>query len=57
MRRGPRAIESAHGQDHLRKDSPVLFAIIGGLVSGACLIFIAWAVYDQSVNIPSGRHR
>lgn len=31
----------------------MLFAVLGGIVSGACLIFIAWAVYDQSVNIPS----
>lgn len=29
-----------------------LFAIIGGVITGACLIFIAWAVYDQSVNVP-----
>jgi hypothetical protein len=35
----------------------MLFAILGGLGAGACLIFIAWAVYDQSVNAPSSRQR
>ena len=31
----------------------MLFAIFGGIGAGLCLIFIAWAVFDQSVNIPS----
>lgn len=31
----------------------MLFAIIGGIGTGLCLICIAWSVYDQSVNIPS----
>jgi hypothetical protein len=31
----------------------MLFAVIGGVIAGACLIFIAWAVYDQSMNVPS----
>jgi len=30
----------------------MLFAIIGGVIAGACLIFIAWAVYSESVTIP-----
>lgn len=30
----------------------MLVAVIGGIIAGACLIFIAWAVCNESVTIP-----